>query len=100
MQPLIKDANGIIRFKANTIVRYLIDVEPWLNRLAEMEFAEEDWIQFYQLIGYSVSGFNELSKIPDSVCAAVEEVIRVTGLASEPVGCRADNCEIHCRGSE
>lgn len=34
-----------------------------LNKLAQMNFDDEDWEQFMQLIGYSLSGFGELSRI-------------------------------------
>lgn len=65
MQPVQWDGSGVIRFKANAIVRYTID---WgndhgcgLNELACMTFSNEDWTQLAQLIGYSVSGAGDLS---------------------------------------
>lgn len=63
MQPvIIDDDDGIHRFKRNAIVCYLIDRGPiTMNDLAIMAFSREDHEQFAQLIGYSVSGFGELS---------------------------------------
>lgn len=54
MQPTYVDEHGTLRFKGNAIVRHL--VADKLNELACMNFAREDWFQFYQLIGYSVDG--------------------------------------------
>lgn len=72
IQPLVKDINGTLRFKANAIVRYLLDFNAGghgkpghidMNTLAVMEFSQEDREQFAQLIGYSLSGFSELSYV-------------------------------------
>jgi len=61
MQPIVKDGN-VARFKANAIVRFLLDAGPFdMNQLAAMEFTNEDRWQFAQLIGYSVSGGGGLS---------------------------------------
>ena len=61
MQPIIQDKDGRLRFKQNAIVRYLLDHGRLdLNALAARDFAREDWQQFAQLIGYSLSGFGEL----------------------------------------
>lgn len=66
-QPIIKDDNGISRFKQNTIVRFLLNNGGFvdLNKLAIMEFPREDKVQFAQLIGYSICGFGELSYVSD-----------------------------------
>ena len=62
LQPLHRDGCGVIRFKENKIVRYLLDAGPFdMNQLALMSFPREDREQFAQLIGYSVSGFGDLS---------------------------------------
>ena len=62
MQPIYIDGRGTVRFKANKIIEYLqnqgvID----LNAIALMNFPAEDRMQLAQLIGYSVSGFGDLS---------------------------------------
>lgn len=72
VQPLILD-DGIIRFKRNAIVRYLLDAGPFnLNQLALMPFTDEDREQFAQLIGYSLSGFGELSYVSGETYARAE----------------------------
>ena len=74
MQPLIKGEEGIVRFKANAIVRHLLENGPVdLNHLAVMPFSREDQVQFAQLIGYSLSGFAELSYVSDEDCDRAEE---------------------------
>lgn len=57
MQPVEFDADGVARFKANAIVRFLLDAGPFdMNVLFCAPFKREDREQFAQLIGYSVSG--------------------------------------------
>jgi hypothetical protein len=57
MQPI---ENG--RFVRNRIVEKLLEVAPIdLNDIACMDFTSNEREQFAQLIGYSVSGFGELS---------------------------------------
>ena len=56
----------VIRFKQNAIVRYLIDLASQkhiadMNSLAIIPFSQDDRMQFAQLIGYSVSGYGDLS---------------------------------------
>lgn len=67
IQPLEPDAKGVIRFKANAIVRHLLDTHPScnMNELARMEFSDDDRQQCAQLIGYSLSGYGELSGYVD-----------------------------------
>lgn len=68
MQPLEYDQNDVSRFKSNAIVRHLLDNGGIdMNDLAMVspEFPQEDWEQFAQLIGYSLSGFGELSYVRD-----------------------------------
>lgn len=68
IQPLVKDEHGTVRFKPNAIVRFLLDAGPFdMNTLAKMDFSHEDRAQFAQLIGYSVSGWGELSYVSDEV---------------------------------
>lgn len=66
IQPLVKDAHGVLRFKQNAIVRYLLDNGGIdLNRLACMNFTNDDRQQFAQLLGYSLSGYSELQSYVD-----------------------------------
>lgn len=61
IQPLVPDSSGVLRFKENAIVRYLLDNGKIdLNDLARLEFHQEDREQFAQLIGYSLSGYGDL----------------------------------------
>ena len=72
MQPIGFDGGGnegqpygIVRFKENKIVRFLLDAGPFdLNQISCMEFNREDYTQLMQLIGYSTSGYGELSTSP------------------------------------
>lgn len=67
-QPL-EVTDGVIRFRANEIVRYLLaQCEKHgigMNELAVIPFRREDRVQFAQLIGYSVSGYGELPYVAD-----------------------------------
>lgn len=69
MQPLIKDDHGVARFKANKIVNHLLDYASErgcdMTELAKLQFPDEDRMQFAQLIGYSVSGYSDLSYVSD-----------------------------------
>jgi len=72
IQPIEYDAQGIIRFKENAIVRYLLDAGPLdLNKLEMLEFSDEDRAQFEQLIGRSVSAFCGLDCVSDEVADKV-----------------------------
>jgi hypothetical protein len=76
MQPLILDDVGIICFKPNLVVRYLLDAGGVdLNTLAAIRYLypQADWEQFYQLIGYSVSGYGDLSSISQKSKDAADE---------------------------
>ena len=66
IQPLYTDEKGTTRFKANAIVRYLLDFGGIdMNKLAVLPFSDEDRQQFAQLIGYSISGYADLSYVSD-----------------------------------
>ena len=66
LQPLERDRQGIIRFKENKIVRFLLDAGKYtMNDLGMMPFSLEDREQFLQLIGYSLVGFGEVYYVRD-----------------------------------
>ena len=66
IQPLAQDEHGTLRFKANAIVRYLLDNGGIdMNQIATLGFDREDHEQFAQLIGYSLGGFGDLSYVKD-----------------------------------
>ena len=65
-QPLYIDQQGVIRFKENNRVVYLLENGGIdLNHLAVMEFSQEDRMQFAQLTGYSLGGYGDLSFVTD-----------------------------------
>jgi hypothetical protein len=72
IQPVTIDPHGIVRFKENKIVSHLLEFGSArgcsLNELVRMGFSQEDHMQLAQLIGYSVSGYGDLSYAsPESV---------------------------------
>jgi hypothetical protein len=108
MQPVHVDTHGTIRFRKNVIVEALVDrdeergrVYPdfparsdgGLNWVGMQDFAQEDEAQLAQLIGYSVSGYHELSYVSDESAAKASELARE--ILPEAGGCRDVGCEIH-----
>ena len=84
MQPLAKDGRGVMRFRENALVRYLLDKGGIdMNHLAEVAFPVEDREQFAQLIGYSLSGFAELSYVRDDTFAAAQALADNPSLTEE-----------------
>lgn len=67
IQPLVNE-DGILRFKRNEIVRYLLDSHPNcdMNSLAALDFSDDDRQQFAQLLGYSLGGYAELTRYVDN----------------------------------
>jgi hypothetical protein len=112
MQPFeIKD--GVVRFRANAIVNALLDKDTEANRrdlggvvpasfgglnwLATQDFSQADWEQFYQLIGYSLTGYHELSSVSDQSCLEATAMARTQLSDSAIGGCRDDDaCDLHC----
>lgn len=75
IQPLERDEDGVIRFRKNAIVDYLLgQYEGGLNELACKGFSDDDWTQLAQLIGYSLDGFGELSYVSDGVYDAAAKI--------------------------
>jgi len=73
IQPMYEDEDGVSRFKGNAIVQYLLDNGGIdMNQLARLDFTNDDRVQFAQLIGYSLAGFDELSYVDDETYTAVE----------------------------
>lgn len=83
IQPLEKDDQDVLRFKENTLVRALLEHGQktgfGLNELASEFNADvyaDDRRQLAQLIGYSLSGYGDLSYVDDytyGVAAAMAE---------------------------
>ncbi len=77
IQPLVLDKEGVIRFKENKVVRYLLNAATLsgvcsMNALAILPFDDDDRTQFAQLIGYSVSGAGDLDYFSRSVLARAD----------------------------
>lgn len=76
-QPLVKDKHGTLRFKRNSIVEFLLQKGGYdLNKLAAIDFSQEDREQFAQLIGYSLDGFGELDYVSDETYERAEKSIK------------------------
>ena len=70
VQPVVVDSYKVYRFKENKIVKILLEAASEgrrldLNMIAMMDIPREDRVQFAQLIGYSVSGWGDLSYVSD-----------------------------------
>lgn len=77
LQPLVKDPYGVIRFKSNAIVSFLYDTSKnKMNELALMNFSDEDFEQFSQLLGYSLDGFGELHYVSNDAYEKAERSAR------------------------
>jgi len=75
IQPL-EEIDGVLRFRENKIVRFLLDAGPFdMNQLRMMPFSDEDREQFAQLIGYSLYGFQELDYVSDETFERAEKGI-------------------------
>ena len=99
MQPVIKDDDGVLRFRENAIVRYLLDLARKhkiadLNSLAELPFCQEDREQFTQLIGYAITGYHELPYVSNA--SAKQASVLAHAIDPNAVkGCRDAGCPIH-----
>lgn len=84
MQPIHVAPDGYVRFAANRLVRHLLDEATAgrkcdMNALAWVEVTQSERMQFAQLIGYSISGYGELSYVTDeSYDAAWKAAQRMT----------------------
>lgn len=72
-QPTYTDKHGVRRFQGNEIIEYLVQNDIInLNDLAALKFSKEDQAQFAQLMGYSVSGWGDLSYVTNKKWKSVE----------------------------
>lgn len=75
MQPVEWASDGVIRFKENKIIDYLFKTGKLdLNEIAAIPFPPEDRMQLAQLLGYSVSGYGDLSYVTPENLAEAEEL--------------------------
>ena len=85
IQPLHFDSSGVLRFQGNAIVRFLLDAGPFdMNQLALMPLSAADREQFAQLIGYSLSGFGELSYVTDGTYERAEKKAKKARRLNKP----------------
>lgn len=81
IQPIEIDANGTPRFKKNSIVEFLLDNGPFdMNDIARGNFSKEDRQQFAQLIGYSLSGYSDLTHYVDDAAYFTAEKMFQKGM--------------------
>lgn len=81
MQPIVLDPDGAPRFQQNAIVRYMLDTLRKhqiadLDSMMDMNFSNEDWNQFVQLLGYSVCGFGELNFADPAIVKEADRVAK------------------------
>jgi hypothetical protein len=83
IQPIVM-VGEVKRFKENKIVTALLNTHSKmdLNTIACMNFSTDDQRQLAQLIGYSVSGYGDLSFVSADECAVVDEMA-ATGVTEE-----------------
>jgi hypothetical protein len=108
MQPVYEDAHGTIRFRRNALVDTLVErdsergrvypdfparTDGGLNWTGMQDFEQEDEEQLAQLIGYSVSGYHELSYVSNKSAAQASKLARE--ILPNSGGCRDVGCEIH-----
>lgn len=79
MQPIEWDGKGVIRFQDNKIISMLYEAGVFdLNAIAvqciEKKIPRADQMQFWQMLGYSVSGFGDLSFATKEMVAAADEI--------------------------
>lgn len=75
MQEISYNDKGVIRFKTNHVIRELLKSSTLdLNDIACMDFSVEDMEQFYQLLGYSVSGYGDVSFVRDETIARADRI--------------------------
>ena len=79
-QPIFEDELGTLRFQENKIVSALLEFSQEkgmdMNKLSCMDFSREDWVQFAQLIGYSIGGWEDLSYVSNEDRRVVERIIK------------------------
>lgn len=88
MQPIEFDKDGVIRFKRNAIIDWLfntyrIDLNEIAIHCQEAKVPVEDQEQFWQLLGYSVSGYGDLSFVRS-------ETVRLADAIAENLADRKD----------
>jgi hypothetical protein len=87
LQPLAPDGDGVVRFVQNPLVRHMYDEGRRagvfdLNRLASLPaVSRAEFAQLLQLLGYSLSGYEENSMVSAVEWERAAEAARKAGLA-------------------
>jgi len=88
MQPVVVAHDDVIRFKSNRIVRDLLAHASTtglsLNELKFEEYDQDEIDQFYQLIGYSVSGYGDIDEVSKE---SVEEADKESSAVIDRIEC-------------
>lgn len=66
IQPIGLDEHGVLRFKKNAIVADLVyssNLNDISLKVTQGQYSNQDYVHLMQLIGYSVSGFGDLSSV-------------------------------------
>jgi hypothetical protein len=90
MQPIELDGDGDARFVQNPVVRFLLDFGPFnLNQLIDLpKVTKEEWNQFRQLLGCSVSCFLEIPSVDDETAEMVEKAVELLENGHVKCDCR------------
>lgn len=77
LQPIEIASDGVVRFRENRIVRWLLDAGPFdMNQIAMLPgISNAERMQFAQLIGYSVSGAGDLSYFDMETCDLMDDEV-------------------------
>jgi hypothetical protein len=72
---VVRDPDGVLRFRPNPLVRWLVDeAEVKMNAMAVAyqngQFGVAEYAAFVAGLGYSLSGFGDLSAFADEIWAA------------------------------
>lgn len=100
MQPIGLDELGTPRFKENKIVSLLLHNGKFdLNALSMLVHkgmaSKEDYTHLMQLIGYSVSGYGDLSTSPPELVEKADRIADRVVKEAEGVKCTCDADPIH-----
>ena len=78
MQPVYLDKDGVARFKANAVVDWLFRSNGMdLNRIPTDALDVGDVEVFWQMLGYSVSGYGDLSFVRDETVARADAEVEI-----------------------
>lgn len=85
LQPIIWAEDNVIRFRKNRLVEYLLDHGPFdMNHLALLpEISADERAQFAAMVGYSVSGWGDLSYVNEDCRGEMEDADRIAAAMVE-----------------